>query len=398
MPSGFFPAVEPGAPVHGLLQELWPAVRAEIGRHDGPDVRVHAELRVGLSDDGGVERRRFYWSTQYPDPRSPLGFGARTVYCKGTTEPQVHTFPSEPVLTWLGDEDGPLRSDGGVAHVEILRYIPLRRLTFRVRDGAGLPPSVIAKAKRSGGLNRAATAFAAAHLAAGKGRADTPTVPRLLRVEPERHVLYLEELAGEPLHIAIDRLDLTEAMEQLGTLHRALQELDVQGLPQRRVTADWLQDARHAATQMGLFVPSVADQAEAVYAVLERTAPEDGRPLFCQGDFLPGQILAHPSGWSVIDFDDSRYADPLSEVAALYAALPRELGLPPELAEPARRTYLEAYARRAGEPIHGDRWRWFLVLVQLADLAKRLAKGRAAAGDAASVLERLTGRQENVLG
>ena len=398
MPTGFFPAVEPEAPVHPLLQQLWPAVRAETERYDGPDVRVHAELRVEVAADGTVERGRFYWSTQYPDPGSPLGFGARTLYAKGTADPRLYTFPDEPVLTWLDDADSPLRSDGRVPGIEILRYIPLRRVTFRVRDGVGLPATVIAKTKRTGGLNRAATAFRAAEAAAEQAGADVPSVPRLLRVDPERHVLYLEELPGEPLNIAIDRLDLTDAMEQLGTLHRALQELDVRDLPPRRVTADWLRDARHAATQIGLFVPSAAQRAEAVYAELERTAPGDGRPLFCQGDFLPGQILAHPSGWSVIDFDDSRYADPLSEVAALYAALPRELGLPPELAETARRTYLEAYARRAGEPLDRGRWQWFLVLVQLADLAKRLAKGRAAAGDAASVLERLTGRQENVLG
>ena len=398
MPSGFFPAVERDAPVHPLLQELWPAVRAETERYDGPDVRVHAELRAEVAADGTVERARFYWSTQYPDPGSPLGFGARTLYAKGTADPRLYTFPDEPVLTWLGDTDSPLRSDGRAPGIEILRYIPLRRVTCRVRDGAGLPASVIAKTKRTGGLNRAATAFRAAEAAAEHARADVPTVPRLLRVDPERHVLYLEELPGEPLNIAIDRLDLTEAMEQLGTLHRALQELDVRDLPPRRGAADWLRDARHATTQIGLFVPSAAPRAEAVYATLERTAPEDGRPLFCQGDFLPGQILAHPSGWSVIDFDDSRYADPLSEVAALYAALPRELGLPPELAETARRTYLEAYSRRAGEPLHRDRWRWFLVLVQLADLAKRLVKGRAAEGDAGAVLERLAGRPQDVLG
>jgi hypothetical protein len=38
------------------------------------------------------------------------------------------------------------------------------------------------------------------------------------------------------------------------------------------------------------------------------------------------------------------------------------------------------------------------VLVQLTDLAKRLIKGRAAAGDAESLLARLTGTRENVLG
>ena len=87
--------------------------------------------------------------------------------------------------------------------------------------------------------------------------------------------------------------------------------------------------------------------------------------MFCQGDFLPGQVLCDPGGWSVIDFDDSRYADPLSDVAAMYAAMPRELGLSGERAEHARRTYLEAYADRAGEVLDRGRWLWFLALLQL---------------------------------
>jgi len=393
MPTEFFPAVEPEAAVRPLLEPLWPAVRTELGRLDGIDRRVHTELRVGVSADGGVEPRRFYWSGQHPDPRSPLGFGARTLYCQGTGALEVHDFPSEPALPWLVDSDGPLRSHGQLASVEILRYIPLRRLTYRLHDGPGLPARVIAKVKRTGGLNRAATAFLAVHQAAGRRRAGGLHVPRVLRLDPPRHVLYLEELPGEPLDVAVGRLDLAAAMEQLGTLHRTVHELEVPGLPQRRSAADWLQDARHAATHIGLFVPSAAAAAEAAYAALERSVPEDGPPMFCQGDFLPGQILCDPGGWSVIDFDDSRYADPLSEVAALYAELPHELRLPPDRAELARNTYLEAYARRAGEPIDPDRWRWFLVLVQLSTLAKRLIKGRAAAGEAATVLEGLAGPQ-----
>ena len=97
-------------------------------------------------------------------------------------------------------------------------------------------------------------------------------MPQLLRMEPPRHVLYLEELPGETLDVAVGGLDLTDAMEQLGTLHRALQELDVRGLPKRLRTSDWLQDARQATDQIGCFVPSAARRAEEVYAELARRA------------------------------------------------------------------------------------------------------------------------------
>jgi aminoglycoside phosphotransferase (APT) family kinase protein len=200
--------------------------------------------------------------------------------------------------------------------------------------------------------------------------------------------MYLEELPGEPLDRAIGGLDLAGAMAQLGSLHRELQELDVRGLPDRRAS-DWLTDAQQAVTRIELFVPSIADRARTVYAELERTAPADGPLLFCQGDFLPGQILCDPSGWSVIDFDDSRYADPLSEVAAMYAALPRTLGLSPEQADLARRSYVDAYADRVGEPVDQGRWRWFLVLLQLAELGKRLIKGRVDPAEIDAVLDRL---------
>lgn len=391
MPTGFFPAVEPDSPVFPMVQRLRPTVGAETALHVAIETTVHTELRTGRLPGGEVELRRFYWSTQYADHSSPVGFAARTLYCDTKEQtPKVFVFPSEPVLTWLGDRDGPLRSGGEAGHIEVLRYIPLRRLTFRVHGGAGLPATVIAKVKRPGGLKRATTAFVAAREAADRAPSRTLTVPRLLQLDAPRHVLYLEQLPGKPLNLAIGELDLTTAMEQLGTLHRELQELDVRGLPTRRCTADWLQDAGDAASRIGLFVPSAARSAQQVYAQLERDAPEDGRLLYCQGDFLPGQILCHPSGWSVIDLDDSRYADPLSEVAAMYAALPRELALSPVEGERARHSYLEAYLRRSGEPFDRRRWEWFLVMLEFLDLAKRLLKGRAAPGDTASILERLT--------
>ena len=81
MPRGFFPAVELDSPVLPLLDRLQPAVRAEIEHHAGRATTVHTELRTALRPAGDVELRRFYWSMQRPDPRSPVGFGTRTLYC-----------------------------------------------------------------------------------------------------------------------------------------------------------------------------------------------------------------------------------------------------------------------------------------------------------------------------
>lgn len=389
MPAGFFGAVEPEAPAHPLLERLRPVVEAEVERYDGRGITVHAELRAARGAGGGAEMERFYWSMQGADPMAAWGFGARTLYCReDPADLHVHEFPSEPALSWLDHPDGPLRRDGRAEQVEVLRYIPLRRLTYRLFEGTGLPDRVIAKTKRTGGLNRAAVALLAVNQAAGRSSTAPPRVPRLLRLEPPRHTLYLEELPGRPLSLAIAGLDLDEAMAHLGGLHRSLQELEVKGLRVRGV-ADWLQESRVAVDRIGMFVPSATGRAESIRADLARTAPGDDDLRFCQGDFLPGQILCDPGGWSVIDFDDSRYADPLSDVAAMFIGMPRELGLAAAEAGDARRTYLQAYAARARQPIDRDRWRWYLTLLQLNELGKRLMKGRVAPGETHSVLDGL---------
>jgi aminoglycoside phosphotransferase len=391
LPRGFFPAVEPDAAVQPLLQRLGAEVQVEMEAAEGVDATVHTELRAGRGAAGDVTFLRFYWSGQHADRDSPWGFAARTIHCdRRDPAPRVHVFPAEPALTMLADSNGPLLDEGRPRHVEVLRYIPLRRVTFRLHDAPGLPPSVIAKVKRPGGLDRALAAFRAVQDTVDRQGSRALRVPRILGHESRRGVLYLEELPGESLDAALHRLDLAAAMEQLGASHRDLQELDIDGDLPRKLTADWVQDARHAATQIGLFRPSEAHRAEVVNDRLVRTAPDDGGLRYCQGDFLPGQILCDPGGWSIIDLDDSRYADPLSDAAALYSALPREHGIPADRVEEARQAYLDAYARRAGERLDADRWRWFLTLAQLTDLAKRLVKGRATADEATAVLDRLT--------
>ena len=98
-----------------------------------------------------------------------MGFTARTLYYDRKVHgSRTYDFPDEPLMDWLGQEDGPLRCHGDGAGVQILRYIPLRRVTFLVRDAAGLPARVIAKSKAEQGLLRATRALVATHQAAAR--------------------------------------------------------------------------------------------------------------------------------------------------------------------------------------------------------------------------------------
>ena len=388
MAPGIFPAVEPKSAVFPQLQQLRAEITSDPGLRAEDDTILRAELRPRRKAGGEVELRAFYWSIQRADPVAAMGFRARTLYYdRKLGASRTYDFPDEPVMDWLSQDDGPLLCHGDGASVQILRYIPLRRVTFLVRDAPGLPARVIAKTKKTSGLLRATRALVATHQVAARAGAGALAVPHPVRLDTRRRLLYLEELPGRSLDEVLSQIGVAEAMSRLGTVHRQLQELPVRGLRVRKGANDWLAAADLAATQVGLLVPSAASRAQALYDELVGAAPGDGELLFCQGDFVPSQILCHSSGWSVIDLDDGHYADPLAEVAALYTALPQELGLTGAAAELARQTYLEAYLRQAGQRLDTDRWRWFLAVARLLHLGRRSIKGRAAPGETHTVLD-----------
>jgi hypothetical protein len=390
-----FPAVEPASALYPRVERLRELVAADPGLHPGPGEDLRAELLPRLHARGEAELRRAYWSTRRPDPRAEYGLTARTLYLDGVTgRERTYDFPDEPVMDWLTGPDGALAGHGDEARVEVLRYIPLRRVTFRLTDGAGLPRRVIVKTKSESGLVRAARALTAAHAAAETSRFD---VPRPVLLDLPRRLMYLEELPGRALDTQLDRLGLDVGMRLLGELHRGVHELDVPDVG-RWTAVDWLTAARSAALQVAVLVPSVAARLEAVCARLAATLPDDGDGVdiaFCQGDFVPGQILcAGPPDtaverWSVLDLDDGHRADPHSEVASLYTALERELPVPPALVQHAREVYLESYTAAAGRPLDPARWRWFRTVAELRYLARRAVKGRARPGEADVVLDTL---------
>ncbi len=389
-----FPAVESDSPVDATLRWLREHIAGDPLLAAGPDVSVRAEVLPHRSRDGHVELERCYWSVQRPVRDTELGFAARTLYWdRRMAEPRVVDFPDEPVMDWLVTPDGALCSHGEHAGVQILRYIPLRRVTFRLEGAAGLPPRVIAKTKRRRSIVRATRALVAARRAVARRGTNAFRVPEPLRLDSRRRLLHQAELPGRALPelLAAGELDRLDALDRLGRVHRDVHELDV---PRGRVrtlrTGDWLAITATAAEQITALAPSAGDGVGALVAALVRTIPDDADLAFCQGDFVPSQILCDPSGWAVLDFDDAHHADPHAEVAALYVALGRELPYrTPADVDAARRAYLAGYVERADRPLDPTRWQWFVAVAEVRYLARRLVKGRAFPGEATAVLDGL---------
>jgi hypothetical protein len=315
----------------------------------------------------------------------------RTLYWdRRLSEPRVVEFPDEPVMDWLVTPDGALCSHGEQAGVHIVRYIPLRRVTFRLERGAGLPPRVITKTKRRRSIVRAARALVAARRAVARSDS-TFRVPEPVRLDSRRRLLHQAELPGRALPelLAAGELDRLDAMHRLGRVHREVHELAVpRGRVRTRRNEEWLAIIAAAAEQISALAPSAGERVDALVARLARTTPVDGDLAFCQGDFVPSQILCDPSGWAVLDFDDAHHADPHAEVAALFVALGRELPhrTPADVAE-TRRAYLSGYVERAGRPLDPTCWSWFVAVAEVRYLARRLVKGRAIPGEATAVLD-----------
>jgi len=389
-----FPAVEPASPVDATLRWLRDHIAGDPRLAVGPDASMRAEVLPRRSRDGHIELERCYWSVQRPVLDTELGFAARTLYWdRRMPDPRVVEFPDEPVMDWLVTPDGALCAHGEQAGVQILRYIPLRRVTFRLERAAGLPPRVIAKTKRRRSIVRATRALVAARRAVARRGTTAFRVPEPVRLDSRRRLLHQAELPGRALPevLAAGELDRLDALHRLGRVHREVHELDV---PRGRVRTirneDWLAITATAAEQITALAPSAGEGVGALVAELARTTPDDIDLAFCQGDFVPSQVLCDPSGWAVLDFDDAHHSDPHAEVAALFVALGRELPhRTPDDVAAVRRAYLTGYVERAGRPLDPTRWQWFAAVAEVRYLARRLVKGRAFAGEASAVLDAL---------
>lgn len=348
-------------------------------RDSGAATTIHAEIKALPAPDGGWHFDRFYWSLQTWDDGAAQPFHAITLsYAARDGQAQWFEFPRDPYLTTMADF-----FRDGEEPVEVLRYVPLRRLTFRVRAGRSEP--VIGKFKRR---SRFREAYSLLGVVADAVAQAVPgfAVSRPLAIDDARCLYYQSALAGSNLADAVDRDSCDDLLAAVGTLHRDLHEVPVSALPVADGAA-LLDGVRRDMAWITFFEPQRAAFFDDVLALLQRHAAAalNGPAAFCHGDFVCSQVLTADSAWSVTDFDLCHRGDPYRDMAILLASLPYDVPLfqsgaqstvERALLERATGAYLRGYEMRAGTTIDALRLAWHRICAEIYYFGLMLKKDR----------------------
>jgi len=390
-PISGFELFRDGHPLAAEIEPLLGCVAADpvlrgVAPPGGPRPAIRRELRAGPDEDGEPAIERFRWCVQWRDPGPAGRFHARTLlYERKRGEPVTFDFPADPRLPAGAAPDSPLAAPG----VAVLRYVPLRRITFRTGD-------VVGKMKRPSSLARAYARLAVAFAAA---RHADLAVPQPRGLDTAHGAFYQAAVGGRPVADVLAPGNADRLLRALGAVQREVHELPVEGLPDRGPDAL----ARSAADDAAWIAFAAPDHAEAVRRIARRIAAEAGEAsagaerCFCHGDPAIDQVLLDGDTLAVVDFDDAAAGDPYADLGALLASLPHDapqLFASAALGTRAVAAFLDGYRARSGRPIDARRLATHRARAELGLLASRVRRGRAGASEVAATLGRLSSALE----
>ncbi len=387
----FRPRVEGFAAAIAARPECLALARGELGGRTA----IHAEIKALPDEDGGFRLDRFYWSGQR---WTDAGFAAATLsYAARDGQAGWQEFPHDAYLAGMAAHFGCGDASAGC---EVLRYVPLRRFTFRAPHArAG---TAIGKFKRKSRFRRA---YALLETISGElaGQDTGFAVAAPLGIDPALGLYFQEALPGEDLSRRIDATSCDALLARVGELHARLHGLAVAGLAPWDPAA-FLRALAQDLAWIGFVRPQLAEEMRAAGETLRAQAPVLAADTFCHGDFVCSQVLVDGERWAITDFDLACLGDPCRDVAMFLAGLGYDLpwleralhaGEPDAAAqvERAAAAYLEGYASRRGavEPFAPRRLAWHRACAEIYYLALMFKKDRYAAPAFAAGLKRMRG-------
>jgi Ser/Thr protein kinase RdoA (MazF antagonist) len=302
--AGFAEAIAANAAALDLLEPL-PGFR----------VKVLSDITTRVRGEGELRLRRFYWSAQRWRDGASADFAAETLaYYKKSGAVAWHTFPEDPDLASAG------RVLAHAREARILRYVPLRRLTFHCAEASGEP--VIAKIKRPDRFEDAAARLRMVGMAVARA-AVSFEVPSLRRVDASASMFTQSVCEGCSLADVLTPSTAVALLSEVGRIHAEMHALEAD-TTEATGSASTLAQAQETAAWLGQIIPMFAGRLAACSEALTRSRPDDDTPVFCHGDFTCHQLLVAPGAWSVVDFDLCHQGSRYRDIAVLLASLPTD--------------------------------------------------------------------------
>jgi aminoglycoside phosphotransferase (APT) family kinase protein len=298
-------------PLRLVIDPFEAELRKRSGAGSLPEAPARRTVHAHVSTEPGAEGPRvnsLYWSIQHADEG---GFAAGTLYYTGVDgATEWLKFPTDPRLPALAEyvQSNPC--------VEVLRYMPQRRITLRL--GAPSGRAIVAKLKRASRFRQAWTMLRVVERRVSEARPSF-RVPGALGLD-EGRCLYLQEaMPGRNLSALLDEHTAPVLLARLGALHRELHALPAVGLPQRDAATS-VHEARANAAWIDYLLPSLRGAAAQMADVIGHFVPA-AAPAFCHGDPDCGQVVVDGESWSLLDFDSCHAGDPYRDIAMLAASL-----------------------------------------------------------------------------
>jgi thiamine kinase-like enzyme len=328
-----------------------------LAKNDKTALRM--DFATGERSGGTLRLRKFYLSVQSTEPGR---FFARTfVFDRKTKVGAWLDFPVDPALPGAA----------GITIKRVLRYIPLRRLTFVGDSARG--GNAVWKFKREERFSDAAQLLERIGTVVGRGEHGF-NVPRLVEIDRERAAF--SQTMVEGVHLRPKDLGGMN-VSKLAQVMTAMQRIELEGIATLS-NLDLANTANELMAWISMLMPDQGQPLSNVSRVLSASMPLEDPPGFCHGDFNLDQVLVDPiAGWTLLDFDRACYASACRDIAHMAVTWEHRSGSIFPLEE-----FLSARTMQGGEPLARPALSWHITCAKIHRLAQLIKKGRL---DAAGV-------------
>jgi hypothetical protein len=359
-----FPFVDCDHPFHGCLARLRDELASAAAAPTSGHAHVWSEIRGRRLSDGQFALDRFYTSAQHWSGNGQ--FSATTLHAAPAASTlRWYNFPDEPCLSnvapyLMGRDFGQPGST-----LQVLRYVPLRRFTFRAPRRDGSAGTEVGKFKRRSKLDESyqrTVVIAAAVEQASAGFA----VPRPAGLDDDHAIYFQDCVAGSDLATEAQHAD--DALETAAHVLAGFHSVSPPSLPMLD-EAVFIGALDRDLAWIAFHSPALGELVAGARRALA-DPPLIEASVLAHGDFVPSHVLRDGDRLTVIDLDLAHVGDRYRDLAMMLASLPSDA----PTVRPDAAAIVAAYEDRAGLRLDRRRLDWHRLAAEIYYLALAFSK------------------------